>query len=105
LGFVFHRPRRPGGANPRGKLIVDLWEVAYLKGGKAPRHTTVREYERGARTSSSAPTVELHLTVKPSTTPFTCAWTRHRRDAAGKVVGVFTRQYLGKTSSWSAPAR
>jgi hypothetical protein len=82
---------------PLGKLILDLWEVAYLKGGKAGHvHTTVRQIERGDD-SVRRTTVELHLTVKRFNDTIQLRMeTGTEETAAGKVLGVFMRQYLGK---------
>jgi hypothetical protein len=93
--FIGHALRA---GEPQGKLILDLWDVAYLKGGKAGHvHTTVREYERGAGDKLLRTTVELHLTVKRFNDTIQLRMdTGNDETAAGKVLGVFMRQYLGK---------
>ena len=59
--FIGHAARA---GEPQGKLILDLWEVAYLKGGKAGHiHTTVRQHGRGDDAVLRT-TMELKLTVK-----------------------------------------
>jgi transglutaminase-like putative cysteine protease len=82
---------------PQGKLILDLWEVAYLKAGKAGYvHTTVREFERGPEKVLRT-RAELRLTVKRFDDTIQLQMDNGDDETpAGKVVGVFMRQYLGK---------
>jgi transglutaminase-like putative cysteine protease len=82
---------------PQGKVVLDLWDVAYMKGGKAGFvHTIVREYQRdGARLYQA--TVGLNLTVKRFQDTIQLRMdTGTTETAAGKVVGIFMRQYLGQ---------
>src|SRR5262249_39514336 len=92
--FIGHAVRA---GEPQGKLIIDLWEVAYLKAGKAGYvHTTVREFERGAGKILRAQ-AELRLTVKRFDDTIQLQMDNGDDETpAGKVVGVFMRQYLGK---------
>jgi hypothetical protein len=82
---------------PEGKVILDLWEVAYLKGGKAGYvHTSVREFERGGEKVLRA-RAELRLTVKRFDDTIQLQMDNGDDETpAGKVIGVFMRQYLGK---------
>jgi len=92
--FIGHAVRA---GEPPGKMILDLWEVAYLKGGKAGYvHTTVREFDRGADKLLRART-ELRLTVKRFNDTIQLQMDNGDDETpAGKVTSVFMRQYLGK---------
>jgi hypothetical protein len=92
-----------GGGQPQGKLVLDLWDAAYLQGAKAGHvHTTVRELERDDGRKVLRTTVELHLTVKRFNDVVQLRMENGTEEtAAGKVVGVFMRQYLGKQKKLS----
>jgi len=92
--FIGHAVRA---GEPQGKVILDLWEAAYLKGGKAGYvHTTVREFERGADTVLRI-SMELRLTVKRFSDTIQLQMDNGDEETpAGKVTGIFLRQYLGK---------
>ena len=92
--FIGHALRA---GEPEGKLILDLWEVAYLKAGKAGYvHTTVREFEHGPEKVLRT-RAELRLTVKRFDDTIQLQMDNGDDETlAGKVVGVFMRQYLGK---------
>jgi transglutaminase-like putative cysteine protease len=96
-GFVVLVGPARGEERPQGKLILDLYDAAFLKGGKAGQvHTTVRELEQDG-TKIYRTTVELHLTVQRfKDTVHLRMDTGTDETAAGKVVGVFMRQYLGR---------
>jgi len=92
--FIGHAVRA---GEPQGKLILDLWEAAYLKGGKAGHvHTTVREVARGADRILRCG-MELRLTVKRFSDTIQLQMDNGDEEtSAGMVTGVFMRQYLGK---------
>jgi hypothetical protein len=85
------------GQEPRGRLVEDLWNAAWLGGGKAGFvHTTIREIERDGQKLLRA-TTELNLKLKRFDAMIEVrmeAGTEETPD--GKVVGVFSRQSLGK---------
>lgn len=83
------------------KLLLDLWDVAYLQGGKAGFvHTTVQEYDVGGGRKILRTTVDLNLTVKRfNDTIQLRALTGTDETPAGRVTGVFMRQQLGATKS------
>jgi hypothetical protein len=95
LLFIGHAVRA---SEPSGKLILDLWDVAYLKGGKAGHvHTTVREYAHSDDDKLLRTTVELQLTVKRFDDTIQLRMdTGNDETVSGKVLAVFMRQYLGK---------
>jgi hypothetical protein len=96
LGFFFLLlPVQAGGS--QGKIVEDLWEVAYLQGGRAGYvHTVVRESEmNGVKVHTT--TVALSLTVKRNKDVINLRMdTGDSESTDGKVLGVFMRQYLGQ---------
>jgi hypothetical protein len=84
------------GGSSQGKLLVDLWDAAYLQGAPAGNvHTTVRELNRDGGKILRA-TQELRLTVKRFNDTIQLRMeTGTDETPAGKVVGVFMHQYLG----------
>ncbi len=92
--FIGHALRA---GEPQGKVVLDLWEVAYLKAGKAGYvHTTVREIERGPEKVLRV-RAELRLMVKRFNDTIQLQMDNGNDETPdGKVVGVFMRQYLGK---------
>ena len=79
------------------KVVQDLWEVAYLQGGRAGYvHTTVRESEKNGTKVLTA-IQALNLTVKRNKDVINLRMdTGNMETANGKVLGVFMRQYLGQ---------
>jgi len=79
------------------KLVMDLWDAAYMEGGKAGYiHTMVAEHERGERKLFQA-TVQLNLTVKRFQQTIQLQMDTGTIEAEdGKVIGTFMRQYLGR---------
>src|SRR6266700_5311600 len=57
-------PAGLAGETPVGKVVLDLWDAAYLQGGRAGHvHTFVEEFERDGEKPLRT-TVELRLKVK-----------------------------------------
>src|SRR5437868_11638812 len=82
---------------PRGKVVLDHWEAAYLEGGRAGyAHTFVEELnEDGKKIYRSAE--ELKLKVKRFNDVVAMGMqTGTTETADGKVLGTFMRQQLGK---------
>jgi len=84
-------------AKPQGKLVQDVWEAAYLDGGKAGFvHTTVRQVERDGNKLFRT-TMVLELSVKRfNDVARLYMETGTDETAHGKVVGVSMKQSLGK---------
>jgi hypothetical protein len=83
-------------APPKGKLVLDQWDVAYLKDAKVGFvHTTVHEHNvRGQKILRTV--MELNLTVKRfGETVQLRAETGNDETPDGRVTGVFLRQHLG----------
>jgi transglutaminase-like putative cysteine protease len=82
---------------PEGKLVLDLWDVAYLQGARAGHvRTTVHEHDAGGQKVYRG-AVEMNLSVKRfNDTVQLRALTGTDETADGKVVGVFMRQQLGQ---------
>src|SRR5688500_17319889 len=87
----------PVWAGGNGKVILDLWDAAYLGDGKAGYvHTIAKEIERDGKKRIHS-TVELRLTVKRfSDTIEMAADTGTIETPDGKVTGVFMKQFLGR---------
>jgi hypothetical protein len=84
-------------AETKKKPVLDVWDAAYLKGGKTGYiRTTVVEIEnKGKKTFRT--TVDLNLTVKRFKDTVSLRMeTGTEETPEGKVTGVFMRQYLGK---------
>src|SRR5579859_2706398 len=79
----------------QGKIVQDLWDVAYLQSGRAGYvRTIVRETEKNGNRFLSA-IVALNLTVKRNKDIINLRMdTGNTETAEGKVVGVYMRQYL-----------
>jgi hypothetical protein len=88
------------GGPPKGKLVLDQWEVAYLQGGKSGFvHTTVHEHDLGGRKILRT-AVAMTLTVKRfQDTVQLRATTGTDETPDGKVTGVFMVQQLGQGKS------
>src|SRR5438552_18815025 len=82
---------------PRGRLVQDVWNAASLGGGRAGFvRTSTYEIERDGRKLMRT-TTELNLTLKRFQDTIQVRMeTGTEETADGKVVGVFTRQFLGK---------
>src|SRR5262245_55587466 len=87
----------PTFAGDKGKVVLDLWESAYLGDGKAGYvHTLAKEYEVDG-TKLIRTTVELRLTVKRfSDTIEMAADTGTTETTDGIVTGTFMRQYQAR---------
>jgi hypothetical protein len=82
---------------PQGKLVLDVWDAAFLEGGKAGYvHTTVYELDRDGQKILRT-TVDLHLTLKKfKETVHLQGVTGTEETAAGQVIGTFMTQQLGQ---------
>lgn len=85
---------------PAGKTVLDVWESAYLQGGRAGYvHTSTVEIEKDGHKLYRT-MVELNLTVKRFKDTIQLKMDIGNTETAdGKVIGVFKRQYLGKAKS------
>jgi hypothetical protein len=90
----------PAGEKAKTKLILDLWDSAYLQNGKAGYvHTITEEYQENGETLLRT-TVELRLTVKRNNDVIELNMdTGTIENLQGKVTGVFMKQYLGKNKA------
>jgi hypothetical protein len=88
------------------KLVLDLWDVAYLSGGRAGYiHTEVREVKKDEQ-SSFVTTASLNLKIKRNNTPIELRMdTGTQESADGAVLGVFMRQYLGQNKKLTIVGR
>ena len=88
------------GEPARGKLVLELWDAAYLENGKAGYvHTFTEEFQQNKETVLRT-TVELRLTVKRNAEVIQLSMdTGTTETLEGKVVGVFMKQFLGKDKS------
>jgi transglutaminase-like putative cysteine protease len=82
--------------DPKGRLVLEHWDVIHLEGSKAGYvHTTMVELERQSQKIIRT-TVDLHLNVKRFSQVLQVeAQTGNDETAEGKVVGTFMRQVLG----------
>ena len=80
-----------------GKVVLDLWDIAYLSDGKAGYvHTVAKEIDLDGKTVIHT-TVEVRLTVKRFNDVIQMSMdTGTIETKEGKVVGIFMKQYLGK---------
>jgi hypothetical protein len=95
LGLLVVNPICAG--EPRGKIIEDLWDAAYLQGTRSGFvHTTVTEFEvKGFKVYRTR--MQLNLTVKRFKGAMQLRMdTGTDESETGKVLGTFMRQYLGK---------
>src|ERR1700677_886532 len=90
----------PAGDKAKTKLILDLWDSAYLQNGKAGYvHTITEEYQENGETLLRT-TVELRLTVKRNNDVIELNMdTGTMENLQGKVTGVFMKQFLGKNKT------
>jgi hypothetical protein len=79
------------------KIVLDVWDAAYLDGAKAGhQHTTVEQIERDGRTLFHT-TQLVHLTLKRYNGIITVRWAATSDETTdGKVVGLSWTQYLDK---------
>jgi hypothetical protein len=98
VAFGLLAPAGVAGEKPVGKVVMDLWDAAYLQGGRAGHvHTFVEEFEREDEKLLRT-TVQLRLKVKRfSDTVELGMDSGDVSTPEGKVVGVFMRQMLGKS--------
>jgi hypothetical protein len=84
---------------PKSKLLVDLWDAAYLEGGKAGHvRTTVHEMTRDGQ-KRILTTIDLNLTLKRNDDVIQLrAITATEETPAGKVTGTYMKQQLGPKS-------
>lgn len=85
---------------PAPKLLLDLWDAAYLQGNRVGYvHTYVEEFDKDGTRLVRA-TVELRLTVKRFNDVIQLGMDTGTFEAAeGKVVGIFMRHFLGKNKT------
>ena len=83
-----------------GKTLLDVWEVAYLNGGRAGHvHTITQEVVQDGQKLLRT-TIEQRLTVKRNDEAIELKMdTGNLETPAGKVTGVFMRAYLGKNKT------
>jgi transglutaminase-like putative cysteine protease len=88
------------GGPATGKIVLDLWDVAYLQGGRAGYvHTFTEEINKNGQKLLRT-TMELRLTIKRFEETIQLGMdTGTLETPAGKVAGVFMRQYLGKNKA------
>jgi transglutaminase-like putative cysteine protease len=81
----------------RGKTVMDFWDAAYLRTGKAGYiRTNVVEIERDGQKFLRT-TMEMSLSLKRNKDTVTLRMEVGQEETPdGKVTGVFTRHYLGK---------
>ena len=95
VGFV--TPAGLAGEKAAGKVVLDVWDAAYLQGGRAGYvHTFTEEFDRDGNKLFRT-TIELRLKVKRFND--TIELGMDSGDVAtpeGKVLGTFMRQMLGK---------
>ena len=99
LAFVLTwSPLTAGEQQP--KLVLDLWDAAYLQGVRAGYvHTYVHEFERDGVKLLRA-TLELRLTVKRSGETIQLGMdTGTYETSDGRVVGTFLKHFLGKAKT------
>ena len=87
----------PAAEKTRNKIVLDLWDAAHLRNGKAGYvHTFTEEIQQNKQTLLKT-TVELRLTVKRNNDIVQLNMDSGTiENLEGKVVGVFMKQYLGK---------
>src|SRR5256885_5926946 len=87
-------------SEPQPKLVLDLWDAAYLQGAPAGYvHTYVQEFEKDYVKLFRA-TSELRLTVLRSGETIQLGMDSGTYETAdGKVVGTFLKHFLGKTKT------
>lgn len=88
------------GSTLQPKLVLDLWDAAYVQGARAGYvHTYVHEIDKEGIKLLHA-SMELRLMVKRSGEPVQLGMDAGTIEtASGKVVGTFFRHFLGKTKT------
>src|SRR5258707_1201668 len=101
-GFLFFTvlPGSSPGDEPQPKLVLDLWDAAYLQGVRAGYvHTCVHEFEKDP-VKLLRTTMELRLTVKRSGDTIQLGMDIGTYETtAGQVVGTFLKHFLGKSKT------
>jgi transglutaminase-like putative cysteine protease len=82
---------------PKGKTVLDLWDAAYLHGGKTGYfRTTVTEFEVDGRKILHS-VMDMNLTLKRNRDTVSLRMQIGTDETSdGKVTAVFVRQFLGK---------
>ena len=95
--FGLLAPTGVAGEKPAGKVVLDLWDAAYLQGGRAGYvHTFAEEFERDGHKLLRT-TIELRLKVKRFGDTVELGMdTGDVQTPEGKILAVFMRQMLGK---------
>jgi Transglutaminase-like superfamily len=83
-------------AEPEGRLVQDVWNAAYLEGGKGGYvHTSVHEVERDGQKLYQV-TTRLSLTIKRNGAIISLRMdTGDEETIQGKVTSIWMRQYQG----------
>jgi hypothetical protein len=97
VAFGFLASPAIAGDKQAGKIVLDLWDAAYLQGGRAGYvHTFVEEFERNDHRLLRT-TVELRLRIKRFSDSVELSMdSGDYATSDGKVYAVFMRQTLGK---------
>jgi transglutaminase-like putative cysteine protease len=84
-------------AEPAGRIVLDIWNAAYLEGARGGYvHTSVHELEQDGQKLYRAVT-RLNLTIKRNGATIQLGMdTGDEETAQGKVTGVWMRQYQGE---------
>jgi hypothetical protein len=96
MAFGLLTPAAAAGEKLAGKVVFELWDAAYLEGGRAGYvHTFAEEYERD-NVKLVRTTIELRLKVKRFSSVVDLGMdTGDVANPDGKVLGVFMRHYQG----------
>jgi transglutaminase-like putative cysteine protease len=88
------------GAEPQSKLVLDLWDAAYVQGARAGYvHTYVQELDKESGKLLRA-AMELRLTVLRSGQTIQLGMDSGTYETPdGKVVGTFLKHFLGKAKT------
>jgi len=97
LGFLVLVANHAVAAEPRGRIIEDIWNVAYLQGAKAGSvHTVVREIEQAGKKILRT-TTALKMTLRRDGREFKIQMENGSDETAdGKVTGVWLLQDNGE---------
>jgi hypothetical protein len=84
------------GDQPKGKVVLDLWDVAYLQGGKVGFVRTIATLHEAGGQKIFRTAAEMNLTLKRNKDTIQIrALTGTDETPDGSVTGVFMRQQLG----------